>query len=199
MLTKKGSSLFTSTFLRAAWIAISTPIPKVSWLSSLIVVFFSYYLSFFPLKYIFLDVDPKTKFWLLVGYAGKRRKVLPWDVRYKVAMGVAQAIEYLHYDTDKCVVHRDIKPSNILLSSNKAAKVRFFIFFFVFSSLRDLLLYVPRCPQGRMSSELKLWLDMTFPFLSVCWHGGFETKFSFHIDIKKEHNVGKMQHKLLPR
>ncbi|XP_020275232.1 probable serine/threonine-protein kinase PBL7 [Asparagus officinalis] len=53
----------------------------------------------------------------------KRRKVLPWEVRYKVALGVAQAIGYLHFDTDKCVVHRDIKPSNILLSSDKSAKL----------------------------------------------------------------------------
>lgn len=36
---------------------------------------------------------------------------------------MAQAIGYLHYDTDKCVIHRDIKPSNILLSSNKTAKL----------------------------------------------------------------------------
>ncbi|KAG1334733.1 serine/threonine-protein kinase CDL1-like [Cocos nucifera] len=52
-----------------------------------------------------------------------RTKVLPWEVRYKVAMGVARAVEYLHYGADKCVVHRDIKPSNILLSSNKTPKL----------------------------------------------------------------------------
>ncbi|XP_020582125.1 probable serine/threonine-protein kinase PBL21, partial [Phalaenopsis equestris] len=50
---------------------------------------------------------------------GKRRKVLPWEVRYKVAVCLARAVEYLHFCTDKCVVHRDIKPSNILLSSKK--------------------------------------------------------------------------------
>lgn len=49
----------------------------------------------------------------------RRRKVLPWEVRFKVAVGVARAVEYLHFCTDKCVVHRDIKPSNILLSSKK--------------------------------------------------------------------------------
>ncbi|XP_020699120.1 probable serine/threonine-protein kinase PBL21 [Dendrobium catenatum] len=49
----------------------------------------------------------------------KRPKVLAWEVRYKVAVGVARAVEYLHFCTDKCVVHRDIKPSNILLSSKK--------------------------------------------------------------------------------
>ncbi|GFQ00330.1 probable receptor-like serine/threonine-protein kinase at5g57670 [Phtheirospermum japonicum] len=45
--------------------------------------------------------------------------VLPWSARYKVAVGIAEAIEYLHYGTERCVVHRDIKPSNILLSSKR--------------------------------------------------------------------------------
>ncbi|KAL0378000.1 UNVERIFIED_CONTAM: Receptor-like cytosolic serine/threonine-protein kinase RBK2 [Sesamum radiatum] len=48
---------------------------------------------------------------------------LPWSARYKVAMGIAEAIEYLHNGTDRCVVHRDIKPSNILLSSKKTPKL----------------------------------------------------------------------------
>ncbi|KAG0482740.1 hypothetical protein HPP92_010824 [Vanilla planifolia] len=50
----------------------------------------------------------------------KRKKVLPWEVRYKVAVGVARSVEYLHFGTDRCVVHRDIKPSNILLSSKRS-------------------------------------------------------------------------------
>ncbi|CAL1405335.1 unnamed protein product [Linum trigynum] len=48
---------------------------------------------------------------------------LAWSVRYKVALGVAEAIAYLHNGTERCVVHRDIKPSNILLSSKKIPKV----------------------------------------------------------------------------
>ncbi|KAK7276263.1 hypothetical protein RIF29_17401 [Crotalaria pallida] len=44
---------------------------------------------------------------------------LPWSVRYKVAIGIAEAVAYLHNGTERCVVHRDIKPSNILLSSKK--------------------------------------------------------------------------------
>ncbi|RWW43967.1 hypothetical protein BHE74_00050315 [Ensete ventricosum] len=52
-----------------------------------------------------------------------RGKVLSWEVRYKVAMGIAHAVEYLHFGTDRCIIHRDIKPSNILLTSNKAPKL----------------------------------------------------------------------------
>lgn len=49
---------------------------------------------------------------------------LSWSVRYKVAIGIAEAVAYLHNGTERCVVHRDIKPSNILLSSTKTPKVR---------------------------------------------------------------------------
>ncbi|KAL3637758.1 hypothetical protein CASFOL_018206 [Castilleja foliolosa] len=48
---------------------------------------------------------------------------LAWSARYKVAIGIAEAIEYLHNGTERCVVHRDIKPSNILLSSKKTPKL----------------------------------------------------------------------------
>ncbi|KAL5125337.1 Proline-rich receptor-like protein kinase PERK13 [Glycine soja] len=48
---------------------------------------------------------------------------LPWSVRYEVAIGIAEAVAYLHNGTERCVVHRDIKPSNILLSSKKIPKL----------------------------------------------------------------------------
>ncbi|KAI3977006.1 hypothetical protein MKX01_008864 [Papaver californicum] len=48
---------------------------------------------------------------------------LPWSNRFKIAMGLAEAVTYLHNGTDKCVVHRDIKPSNILITSNKTPKL----------------------------------------------------------------------------
>ncbi|CAI9110585.1 OLC1v1010638C1 [Oldenlandia corymbosa var. corymbosa] len=48
---------------------------------------------------------------------------LPWSVRYRVAVGIAEAISYLHNGTERCIVHRDIKPSNILLSSRKTPKL----------------------------------------------------------------------------
>ncbi|KAL1365358.1 hypothetical protein HN51_013395 [Arachis hypogaea] len=54
---------------------------------------------------------------------GKGSSPLPWSVRYKVAIGIAEAVAYLHNGTERCVVHRDIKPSNILLSSKKTPKL----------------------------------------------------------------------------
>lgn len=40
---------------------------------------------------------------------------LEWNVRYKIAIGVAHGLAYLHYDCDPPILHRDIKPKNILL------------------------------------------------------------------------------------
>ncbi|KAL2499495.1 Protein kinase superfamily protein [Abeliophyllum distichum] len=59
---------------------------------------------------------------------GKKRGVkghpaLPWSSRYKVAVGIAEAVGYLHNGTERCIVHRDIKPSNILISSKKSPKL----------------------------------------------------------------------------
>ncbi|XP_022993439.1 probable serine/threonine-protein kinase PBL7 isoform X2 [Cucurbita maxima] len=48
---------------------------------------------------------------------------LSWSVRFKIALGIAEAVAYLHNGTERCVVHRDIKPSNILLSSKKVPKL----------------------------------------------------------------------------
>ncbi|XP_073125726.1 L-type lectin-domain containing receptor kinase IX.1-like [Henckelia pumila] len=49
--------------------------------------------------------------------------VLAWEVRYKIAQGLASALLYLHQGWDQCVLHRDIKSSNIMLDSNFDAKL----------------------------------------------------------------------------
>ncbi|XWS60111.1 hypothetical protein CRYUN_Cryun07bG0006400 [Craigia yunnanensis] len=49
--------------------------------------------------------------------------VADWVTRYKIALGVAQGICYLHHDCDPVIVHRDLKPSNILLDGEMEARV----------------------------------------------------------------------------
>ncbi|KAI3445812.1 hypothetical protein Pfo_002477 [Paulownia fortunei] len=53
----------------------------------------------------------------------KEKSVLTWEVRYKIAQGLASSLLYLHEEWERCVVHRDIKASNIMLDSNFNAKL----------------------------------------------------------------------------
>ncbi|KAK0577277.1 hypothetical protein LWI29_030652 [Acer saccharum] len=41
-----------------------------------------------------------------------------WNERYKVAVGVGEALDYLHRGSAQPVIHRDVKSSNILLSDD---------------------------------------------------------------------------------
>ncbi|KAM3283210.1 receptor-like cytosolic serine/threonine-protein kinase RBK1 [Capsicum chacoense] len=43
---------------------------------------------------------------------------LEWNIRYKVAVGVAEGLCYLHYDCQRRIIHRDITASNILLTED---------------------------------------------------------------------------------
>lgn len=48
---------------------------------------------------------------------------LSWTLRYKIVVGVASALHYIHHEYDQKVVHRDIKASNIMLDSNFNARL----------------------------------------------------------------------------
>ncbi|KAJ0098462.1 hypothetical protein Patl1_19832 [Pistacia atlantica] len=60
---------------------------------------------------------------LLHGKNKGENLVADWVTRYKIALGVAQGICYLHHDCDPVIVHRDLKPSNILLDGEMEARV----------------------------------------------------------------------------
>uniref|UniRef100_A0A7C8ZWG0 Receptor protein serine/threonine kinase n=1 Tax=Opuntia streptacantha TaxID=393608 RepID=A0A7C8ZWG0_OPUST len=53
----------------------------------------------------------------------QNRKHLDWPTRYKIAVGAARGIAYLHHDCVPHIIHRDIKSSNILLDENMEARV----------------------------------------------------------------------------
>lgn len=51
-------------------------------------------------------------------------ETLPWNARYKIALGLASALHYLHEDAEKyCVLHRDIKSANVLLDTDFSTKL----------------------------------------------------------------------------
>lgn len=46
---------------------------------------------------------------------GEKSSPLQWPLRYKVAVGTARGLNYLHTGCQRRIIHRDIKASNILL------------------------------------------------------------------------------------
>ncbi|XP_009626742.1 protein kinase STUNTED-like isoform X1 [Nicotiana tomentosiformis] len=51
-------------------------------------------------------------------HAGRSKSVLQWERRFKIAVGIAEALNYLHNECPRPVIHRDVKSSNILLSDD---------------------------------------------------------------------------------
>lgn len=52
-----------------------------------------------------------------------RRSLINWDSRYKIILGIARGILYLHQDSQLRIIHRDLKASNILLDEKMTAKI----------------------------------------------------------------------------
>ncbi|RVW89286.1 G-type lectin S-receptor-like serine/threonine-protein kinase [Vitis vinifera] len=52
-----------------------------------------------------------------------RPPMLDWNIRYRIALGVARAIAYLHEECLEWVLHCDIKPENILLGDDFCPKI----------------------------------------------------------------------------
>lgn len=59
----------------------------------------------------------------VVSVGSKNKPILDWNIRYRIALGVARAIAYLHEECLEWVLHCDIKPENILLGEDFCPKV----------------------------------------------------------------------------
>uniref|UniRef100_A0A7N0TFW7 non-specific serine/threonine protein kinase n=1 Tax=Kalanchoe fedtschenkoi TaxID=63787 RepID=A0A7N0TFW7_KALFE len=55
--------------------------------------------------------------------AVEMKPILDWSIRYRIALGVARVIAYLHEECLEWVLHCDIKPENILLGDDFCPKI----------------------------------------------------------------------------
>nr|XP_023912619.1 cysteine-rich receptor-like protein kinase 3 [Quercus suber] len=55
--------------------------------------------------------------------AERKSQLLRWEVRYKIILGTAEGLAYLHEELETRIIHRDIKLSNILLEEDFTAKI----------------------------------------------------------------------------
>ncbi|KAG5567634.1 hypothetical protein RHGRI_002988 [Rhododendron griersonianum] len=66
--------------------------------------------------FLVLELSPNGSLASLLHKGSKPR--LDWSIRYKVALGTAEGLLYLHEGCRRRIIHRDIKSANILLTES---------------------------------------------------------------------------------
>ncbi|XP_035839949.1 probable LRR receptor-like serine/threonine-protein kinase At1g07650 isoform X6 [Helianthus annuus] len=59
----------------------------------------------------------------LLGNEKRLKAKLTWPVRFKICLGIARGLVYLHEESQLKIIHRDIKASNVLLDEDFNAKI----------------------------------------------------------------------------
>ncbi|KAJ0972138.1 hypothetical protein J5N97_020097 [Dioscorea zingiberensis] len=77
-----------------------------------------------PLSFLVFEYMPNGNLYQALHREFKGGKPeLDWNKRYKIAVGAAKGLMYLHHDCSPAIVHRDIKSTNILLDEDYEAKI----------------------------------------------------------------------------
>lgn len=94
-----------------------SPLGSLSSLLHGLLLTFFIFLTFYSSMHVFFKC-----FYTL--FPGSKDK-LDWNKRYKIALGTADGLTYLHEGCDKRIIHRDIKAENILLTEDFEPQVSF--------------------------------------------------------------------------
>ncbi|KAI3668183.1 hypothetical protein L6452_43260 [Arctium lappa] len=65
--------------------------------------------------HLVLELSPNGS---LASWLHALKEKLDWGIRYKVALGTAEGLHYLHEGCQRRIIHRDIKAANILLTED---------------------------------------------------------------------------------
>ncbi|KAK8451753.1 hypothetical protein SEVIR_5G000900v4 [Setaria viridis] len=69
------------------------------------------------------ELMPNGSLDALLHDSSSQERLSSWPSRYRIAVGVARGLSYLHHDCIPAVIHRDIKSSNILLDHAMEARL----------------------------------------------------------------------------
>lgn len=79
---------------------------------------------------------------------------MKWSIRYKIALGVAEGLVYLHRGCHRRIIHRDIKAANILLTHDFSPQVRLVLMIIIFSYVLKVYFCVRYATLGLRSGYL---------------------------------------------
>ncbi|KAF6162835.1 hypothetical protein GIB67_029104 [Kingdonia uniflora] len=107
------------------------------------------------ISFIVYDFYPNGSLYSWISHTANdhNSRCLPWKLRCKVAIDVADALAYLHHDCHPQILHLDIKPENILLGDNFQAVLSDFGLSRLMIERKSIIITTIRGSDGYMAPE----------------------------------------------